>query len=188
MMEAKFTPAIRITPQEKDWESRTLADLIRHIIAAHHEYLREELPALEALLTHSSKNRSEPQMEGIAGLTRIFRQFRRGMEEHMKREEAILFPMIEKLETARAAGREAPRLPFGSIGRPIDVMEQEHDRARKELAEIRTLTSDYTSVPTAAGEQTSTLERLKALDGDMEIHSRLEDEILFPRAIALERV
>jgi regulator of cell morphogenesis and NO signaling len=188
MIEAKVTQAIRATPQEKDWESRTLADLIRHIIAAHHEYLREELPALETLLTHSSKSREESQADGIAGLARIFRQFRRGMEEHMKREEAVLFPMIEKLETARAAGQEAPRLPFGSIGRPIDMMEQEHDRARKELAEIRALTSDYTSVPTAGGEQTSTLERLKALDGDMEIHSRLEDEILFPRAIALERV
>ncbi len=109
------------------------------------------------------------------------------MEEHMKREEAILFPMIERLEAERAVGREAPRLPFGSIGRPIDVMDQEHDRAPKELAEIRTLTSDYAMIPTLTEAQPSTIERLKAVDGDMEIHSRLEDEILFPRAIALER-
>lgn len=188
MIEAKIKPAIRTAPQEEDWKSRTLADLIRHIIAAHHEYLREELPALETLLMHSAKNGGEPTAGSIAGLPRIFRQFRRGMEEHMKREEAILFPIIERLEAERAAGREAPRLPFGSIGRPIDVMEQEHDRARKELAEIRTLTSDYTMIPTLTEAQPSTLERLKAVDGDMEIHSRLEDEILFPRAIALERV
>jgi regulator of cell morphogenesis and NO signaling len=124
----------------------------------------------------------------MAGLTRIFRQFRRGMEEHMKREEAVLFPMIEKLETARVAALDAPRWPFGSIGRPIEMMEQEHDRARKELAEIRTLTNDYTSIPAMAAEQAAALDRLKALDVDMEIHSRLEDEILFPRAIALERI
>ncbi len=67
MIEAKITPAIRTAPQEKDWESRTLADLIRHIIAAHHEYLREELPALETLLMYSAENRSEPKAGSIAG-------------------------------------------------------------------------------------------------------------------------
>jgi regulator of cell morphogenesis and NO signaling len=188
MIEAKITPGTCTTLQAKDWDNRTLAELIQHIIAAHHQYLREEFPALETLLTHSSKGRSEPQTDSFAGLIKIFRQFRRGMEEHMKREESVLFPMIEKLESARAAGLAAPRWPFGSIGRPIEMMEQEHDRARKELAEIRTLTSDYTSIPTMAAEQSSTLDKLKALDGDMDVHSRLEDEILFPRAIALERI
>jgi regulator of cell morphogenesis and NO signaling len=188
MIEAKITPHTPTTLREKKWESRSLAELIQHIIAAHHQYLREELPALETLLMQSSKGRSEPQTDSVAALIKIFRQFRRGMEEHMKREEAVLFPMIEKLESAHAAGLAPPRWPFGSIGRPIEMMEQEHDRARKELAEIRSLTKDYTRIPAMAAEQPSTLDKLKALDGDMEIHSRLEDEILFPRAIALERI
>jgi len=184
MTQANMTPAVDIAGQLEEWQNRTLADLIRHIVAKHHTYLREELPALESLFDRPAKSQSASSPDG---LTRIFRQFRRGMEEHMKKEEAVLFPMIERLESAIRSAQEAPRLPFGSIGHPIAVMEQEHERARKELAEIRTLTNGYTSVP-PGGEQTAALERLKELDADMEIHSRLEDEILFPRAIGLERV
>ncbi|MGA8594055.1 MAG: hemerythrin domain-containing protein [Bryobacteraceae bacterium] len=183
-----MTQATDNAPQLEEWQNRTLADLIQCIVARHHMYLREEFPAIETLLRDSAQNRSDQPADSLAALIKTFRQFRRGMEEHMKKEEAILFPMIEKIESARGAGREPPRLPFGSIGHPIAVMEQEHEQARKELAEIRTLTSDYTTVPTEPGEQASMLERLKALDADMEIHSRLEDEVLFPRAIGLERI
>lgn len=181
-----MTQATDSASQIEEWQNRTLAELIQHIITKHHRYLREELPAVEALFNQPAEDRSGSTTKFLAALTKIFHQFRRGMEEHMKKEEAILFPMIEKLESARQSGQEAPRLPFGSIGHPIAVMEQEHEQARKELAEIRSLTSGYTSLPPGGGEQTSALVRLKALDTDMEIHSRLEDEILFPRAIGLE--
>lgn len=164
-------------PHPEDWRGRKLADLIRHIVAKHHEHLREELPAMERMLSlkHSA---SQPQ---TGELLKTFRQFSHGMINHMKKEEAVLFPMIEKIESARNAGEEPPQLPFGTIEHPIAVMEEEHEQARKELAEIRALTNGFTQ-----GES-SALKRLKILDADMGIHSGLEDEILFPRAIALER-
>lgn len=182
-----MTQATDNAPRLEEWQNRTLANLIQYIVARHHTYLREELPAIETLLSPSAQNRSDQPANSLAAIIKTFRQFRRGMEEHMKKEEAILFPMIDKLESARVVGREPPRLPFGSIEHPIAVMEQEHEQARKELAEIRTLTTGYTKAPTEL-EQTSVLERLKTLEADMEIHSRLEDEVLFPRAIGLERV
>jgi len=188
MTQTNITQASSSVTQIEEWQSRTLAELTQHIIAKHHTYLRDELPVIEALLNAPVQSRSNVNAAPVTALARIFHQFRREMEEHMKKEEAILFPMIEKLETARACDREVPRLPFGSIAHPIAVMEQEHERARKELAEIRTFTSDYEKIPGAAEEQVSVLERLKALDHDMEIHSRLEDEVLFPRAIRFERV
>lgn len=160
------------SPHFQDWQGRKLADLTRHIVAKHHEYLREELPAIEGLLA---------EQNGGAELLKVFRQFRRGMENHMQKEEVILFPMIGRIESARTAGNEPPPLPFGTIEHPIAVMEQEHDQARKELTEIRSLTRGFTEG------KPSSLPRLKALDADMGVHSGLEDEILFPRAIALER-
>jgi regulator of cell morphogenesis and NO signaling len=96
--------------------------------------------------------------------------------------------MIEKIESARVAGQGPPRLSFGSIEHPIAVMEQEHERARKDLAEIRALTGEYTTLSGIGEEPASILEKFRTLDADLEIHSRLEDEILFPRAIGLERV
>lgn len=188
MIEANMTQATDNAPELKEWQNRTLADLIQHIVATHHSYLRGELPAIDTLLRGSGQNGNDQPEDSFAALLKTFRQFRRGMEEHMKKEEAILFPMIERLEAAKNSRQEAPRLPFGSIGHPIAVMEQEHERARKELAEIRTITSDYTRAPDGSDKQSSLLQRLKELENDMEVHSHLEDEILFPRAIGLERV
>lgn len=166
--------------QPGEWQDRTLADLIRHIVSKHHTYLREELPAIEGLL-------ADARAVELSRLTNVFRQFRRGIEEHLKKEEAILFPMIEKLETARDAGQEPPRFPFGSIAHPISVMEQEHERARQELAQIRTLTAGYTTLPGVSDTQAPALRKLRDVDDDLGVHSQLEDEILFPRAIGLER-
>jgi regulator of cell morphogenesis and NO signaling len=66
-------------------------------------------------------------------------------------------------------------------------MEQEHERARRELAEIRALTGGYTTLSGIGEEHASVLEKFRTLDADLEIHSRLEDEVLFPRAIGLEQ-
>src|SRR5690349_5470225 len=118
MIETNMTQATDHARESEEWLKRTLVDLIQHIVASHHSYLREELPAIESLVRTLDQNGNDQPADRLA-LIKIFRQFRRGMEEHMKKEEVILFPMIERLENARGAGREAPRLPFGSIGHPI---------------------------------------------------------------------
>lgn len=177
-----MTESAHIAIRPEEWRNRTLADLMQYIVAKHHSYLRAELPVIDALVRNLEIGNSN-----AAALTTLIRQFRTEMEQHMKKEEAVLFPMIEKLESATSSGEEKPRFPFGSIGHPIAVMEQEHEQARKELAQIRIVTSDYMALPAGRGDEHSVLERLRALDNDMDIHSRLEDEILFPRAIDLEQ-
>ena len=180
MAQVTMTQPAEIAFQPEEWQDRTLADLIRYIVSKHHTYLREKLPVIENLLVGA-------RAAELARLTSVFRQFRRGIEEHLKKEEAILFPMIEKVETARHAGQEPPRFPFGSIAHPISVMEQEHERARQELAQLRTLTTGYTTFPGLSDGPSSALGKLHDVERDLEVHSRLEDEILFPRAIDLER-
>lgn len=164
--------------QPEQWRDRTLTELIQYIVTKHHDYLRAELPVIEMQLERTEASESHTESNG---LKRTFRQFRREMENHMKKEEVVLFPLIEKIEQTRTAGEEPPVLPFGTIEHPIAVMKQEHDQARKELAEICTLTAGFTRG------KASTLEKLRTLDADMGVHSRLEDEILFPRAIDMER-
>lgn len=172
----------------EEWQHSALVDLIRYIISKHHAYLRKELAAIDNMLAVPAADKSDARVGELTRLTNVFRQFRHGIEEHLKKEEAILFPMIEKVETARHAGQALPRFPFGSIAHPISVMEEEHERARQELAQIRSLTSGYTVLPGLSGGQSPALGMLKDMESDLDVHSRLEDEVLFPRAIDLERI
>ncbi len=188
MTQANMIQPAEIASQPEGWQDRALTDLIRYIVSKHHAYLREELPAIDRLLAAPTIDKSDARAAELGRLANLFRQFRRGIEEHLKKEEAILFPMIEKIEAARHSGHEMPRFPFGSIAHPISVMEQEHERARQELAQIRTITSGYAPPAGLSDDQSSAFQKLQDVESDLEVHSRLEDEVLFPRAIGLERV
>jgi regulator of cell morphogenesis and NO signaling len=106
---------------------------------------------------------------------------------HMHKEEMVLFPAIERYETAARSGLPLPPSPFGGIANPIAVMEAEHDSAGVALSRIRELTLDFQAPPYACSTYRAMLEGLKALEADLHIHIHLENNILFLRIIALEK-
>jgi regulator of cell morphogenesis and NO signaling len=104
----------------------------------------------------------------------------------MMKEEMVLFPYIERLERETGAGKPAPVAPFGSINNPIRMMELEHETAGSALEQIRTLTSAYTPPEEACFSYKTLYSALKEFEADLHEHVHLENNILFPRAIALE--
>lgn len=172
---------------EKDWQSAPLGDLVRHIVATHHEYLKLELPTIGNRLrkVHAVHGARDP--ETLDRMLEVFGALRGEMELHMHKEEAILFPFIEQYGRAEEQGQSMPSAPFGSIANPIAMMEREHLSAGDALGELRTLTQNY-QLPIYACTTVGTLyQGLQALEADLHVHIHLENNILFPRAIALER-
>lgn len=172
--------------EDRDWQKARLGDLVRHIVGTHHEYLKLELPALANRLAkvHSVHGPRDPEM--LNRMVEVFGSLRAEMELHMHKEETILFPFIEQYGRAEDQGAPVPPVPFGSIARPIGVMETEHAAAGDALGELRTLTKNY-ELPAYACTTVRTLyEGLKALEADLHVHIHLENNILFPRALALE--
>jgi len=102
----------------------------------------------------------------------------------LHKEEAILFPFIELFGRAELQNRPVPRAPFGSIANPNCEMERGHTGAGDARREIRRLTNDLILLLTRAA---ALYEGLKVLEADLHVHIRLENNILFPRAIALEK-
>ena len=89
----------------------------------------------------------------------------------MAKEEQILFPLILQGRGAMAGG-------------PIAVMEHEHQSAGDALERLRELTGGY-QVPAAACNTWRALwHGLAALESEMHQHIHLENNILFPRALA----
>ncbi len=164
---------------ETDWSGATLDALIRHIIGEHHAFLREELPAIDCLIATWSAAAGEDHSGAPQSVRSVFRQFRRELDGHLKKEEEILFPMIAKIESAVTRGERAPRQTFGSIAHPIAIMEAEHEFSRQCLEALRDLMRQCTISAEIRA-------RIAAMERDLEIHSALEDRILFPRAIEME--
>jgi regulator of cell morphogenesis and NO signaling len=120
-------------------------------------------------------------------IQRLFVALVEELTTHMLKEEQILFPYIEKMEQAADAGKPIPPAFFGSVAGPIAHMVADHDDAGSVLDSIRSEANDYVPPEDACGTFRALYTLLLDFEKDMKRHVHLENNILFPRAIELER-
>jgi len=157
-------------PQRR-WDEAPLEDLIDHIVTAYHRPLDEELPRLEAMARKVNRVHGEKDPERLAELLAVYLALRAELEQHMMKEEQILFPMIRQGRGAMANG-------------PVSVMIDEHDSAGNALHRLRELTNDYQPPEVACTTWRALWHGLAALETALHEHIHLENNILFPRALA----
>jgi regulator of cell morphogenesis and NO signaling len=171
----------------KDWTKAPLRELTNHIVATHHEFLKLELPRIaermrKVVAVHGSKD-----AETLRHLAVTFAGLNDELTMHLHKEEMILFPAIERYESALNQGLPLPPAPFGSIANPIAAMEHEHESAGAALQRIRQLTNDFELPPWACNTVRALWKGLEELETDTHQHIGLENNVLHPRTIALER-
>ncbi len=169
----------------QDWRNQLLADLITHITGTHHFFVREESPRIEALAAKvvGAHGKNHPELLQVQA---SFSALSEELKVHLMKEEQVLFPYVLRLEESELAGEPAPPAMFGTMVNPIRMMVQEHDGAGDALRSLRSMTNDYT-VPEDACISYSTLyQALKGFESDLHQHIHLENNILFPRAVAME--
>jgi regulator of cell morphogenesis and NO signaling len=165
-----------------DPASLSAARLIQLIVRTHHQFVRRELPRLSAL-SHKIAGKhgdSAPELIRVAALVS---ELESDMLAHLQKEELILFPYIAQLDQALSY---LPEACFASVRQPIVMMTREHDSAQTILEEIRLLTQDFTPPAGACLSRTAFYGGLREFAADLQRHVHIEDNVLFPRAIAME--
>ena len=176
------------TAQDKgslDFQNASLPDLITHIVNTHHVFTKSEMDRLQLLADKvlAAHGGNHPE---LIHLDELFTRLCADLKPHMFKEEQILFPYIVATAEAADQNRPAPFAPFGTVNNPIRMMMMEHDTAGQILRELRRLTSDY-KVPADACVSYQTLyHALENFEKDLHQHIHLENNILFPKALALE--
>lgn len=162
-----------------DWSSASVAELVGHIVEHHHGYLREELPPLSALADKVARAHGDAHPE-LYEVQATFADLAAELTGHMAKEELVLFPAC----LALAEGEElaGPR----SVAAPIQAMLHEHDEVATGLRALRALTGEYTPPEDACNSYRALLGRLETLERDTHRHVHEENNVLFPRALALE--
>ncbi|HYD41511.1 MAG TPA: iron-sulfur cluster repair protein YtfE [Anaeromyxobacter sp.] len=152
------------------WAERPLADLIDFIIARYHVPLRRDLPDLVAL-ARKVEHRHADKESCPRGLGDLLEGIQAEVASHLEKEEQILFPIVK-------AGRGP------DAGMPIRVMELEHDQHGANLRRIRELTGDLVLPREACRSWTALYDGLTRLEAELMEHIHLENNVLFPRALA----
>jgi len=163
-----------------DWRMATLVELMAHLEATHHAFLRAELPRLEKKLEQvlEAHAGSHPELDEVFDL---FQELSLDLMPHLLKEEQILFPFIRALETGAQA-----QACFGTVQSPIRVMEAEHEAVGGLLVRLRACTAGYQAPADGCATFRAFYEGLAALEADLHLHIFLENQVLHPRATALE--
>jgi regulator of cell morphogenesis and NO signaling len=167
----------------KSWPLDLLADYIEK---THHRYVEDKSSELIAYLDKicdvHGKNHTE-----LYEIKELIQQTVGNLAQHMKKEELILFPFIRKMENAKRKAELLQKPSFGSIQNPINEMESEHSAEGDRLRDVETLSNNYTPPEDACNTYRVAFAMLKEFQDDLHLHIHLENNILFPKSILLEK-
>lgn len=178
---------VRVKDVESDLISRLPLDaLIDHIVETHHQYIRENvqiIPAYVDKIAHVHGGR-HPEMVEVKAL---FDKACAEISSHIVKEEQVLFPYIKALVKAKSEGVQPEKPGFGSVESPIAAMMAEHADEGERFRQISELTDNYTPPADGCTTYRIGLEKLKEFELDLHRHIHLENNILFIKAIELEK-
>jgi regulator of cell morphogenesis and NO signaling len=178
LLEAAVSTQSATTP-EVDAAAMGLGELADHIVATHHAYLKTELPRLVEMADRVAHKHGwrDGRLPEVANAVR---QVAAEMLSHMQKEEIVLFPLVREIESGSRAG-----LGGGNLAAPIAQMEAEHEKAGNLTAQLRELTDGFTPNTEACNTHRALLAGLAEFEADLHRHVHKENNILFPRALAL---
>ncbi len=167
-------------PKERAWDKEPLSALVQHILDTHHVFTRRAIAALPPLAAKVKARHGGNHPETASVETLVVR-LAEDLAPHMMKEEQILFPYVIALEAG-----ELGEGCFGTVRNPIRVMMAEHDAAGELLLELRAVTNGYAPPADACPSYQALYAGLRDLEADLHRHIHLENNVLFPGAVALE--
>lgn len=171
---------------EMNFKNFPLDKLIDYIVEVHHKYVMGNIPLL---LQYSQKVAKVhgPNHPELHKVHQLFVKVAGELSAHMKKEELVLFPFIKKMLRSEKEGKEMHFPHFTTVANPIIMMEDEHEEAGKILKEISELTNGYTPPKGACNTFRALYDKLEEFEQDLHQHIHLENNILHPEAVKLEK-
>ena len=169
----------------REWPAESLTSIAKHIVDTYHRYTREELDTLAPLADKVFGVHGGRRAE-LAEVRDLVESLAADMFPHMLKEEQVLFPYVDQLDAARQ-GRGTVITPFfGTVKNPVRMMMAEHDRVGEILVQLRKTTSDYELPEGACFSYRELYRRLAEFETRTHEHVHIENNVYFPRAVALE--
>lgn len=169
-----------------DYNSWDILKLVNHIEATHHSYTREAIPLVIAYSDKVANVHGGHYKEQIE-INNLFHELADELGPHLSKEENVLFPYIRQLAEAREKKTSLSAPHFGTVKNPISVMRNEHDTAGDLLAQIREKSNNFRLPLDACNTFRALYHKLREFENDLHLHVHLENNLMFPKALLLEK-
>jgi regulator of cell morphogenesis and NO signaling len=159
--------------------------IIEYLKHSHFLFVKHKLPYI-ARLVDSFKANHDDYHNVERDLKMVFPLFVEDFIQHIYQEEDTLFSFIQALERASKGQYLPAKLYYLMEKNSVQKFAMEHDVHDDEMEGIRKITQNYTLGNNAPLHVKVLYNELKAFEQSLITHARIENEILFPKAMALE--
>ena len=165
------------------WELDLLADYIEK---THHRYVLTKIEEIKPYLNKVTRVHGEHNPE-LKEIEILFNQSAQELSQHLQKEETILFPFIRNMVNSKMEEKPLFFPHFGTVENPIAMMKHEHQNEGERFEKIAELSNQYTPPSHACNTYRVTFALLKEFEDNLHQHIHLENNILFPKAIKMEK-
>ncbi|WP_162303882.1 DUF542 domain-containing protein [Paracnuella aquatica] len=167
-----------------DWPLDFLVDYLVHV---HHAYLKRELPLLRNMLRGFVHNHRQtfPQLREVED---VFNDLAAELADHNQQEEDSIFPYLKQIISTHKRRETYGSLFVRALGRPLgQQVAADHKRIAALQSHLRTVTNGYYFSPDSCVSQQVIYQKFKELDDNLKVHKHLENNLLYPRVLQMER-
>ncbi|EGT2192582.1 iron-sulfur cluster repair di-iron protein [Clostridium perfringens] len=161
--------------QYVDWREKSSEELISHIVETHHGETFRLLKEIDPLMVKVFRVHFSHDPELLMKVHSLFGKLKCELEEHLLKEENILFPLMIKYDKANDEKEKK------EIEEDIRIIVNEHEAAGDILKELAEVTDDYKVPEWGCISFKLLYNYLHDLEKDLFIHIHKENNILFPR-------
>ena len=166
-----------------DWNIDFLAD---YIVNTHHSYVKKYLPELVTYASKVAQVHGDHHPE-LLPIQKLVEEINQELTEHLAEEENVLFTYIKKIVEARKGSLPLVKKEK-DLAALIEDLEKEHDLVGRAFDKIRDLSKEYAIPSDACASYKLLFKMLQEFEDDLHLHIHLENNILFPKAIEMEKV
>ena len=161
--------------QYVDWRGKSSEELISHIVETHHGETFRLLREIDPLMVKVFRVHFSHDPELLMKVHSLFGKLKCELEEHLLKEENILFPLMIKYDQAKDEKEKK------EIEEDIRIIVNEHEAAGDILKELAEVTDDYKVPEWGCISFKLLYDYLHDLEKDLFKHIHKENNILFPR-------
>nr|WP_320117482.1 hemerythrin domain-containing protein [uncultured Marinifilum sp.] len=171
---------------KEELQSISVKNIVAYLRMTHSSYLNTTLREIEQKILNLASEEHENK-KFINLIKNFFEDYKNELTAHIMHEEDVVFPYvltvneIIKNQNLSTENKEI----FDSFS--IEEYEEGHDDVEEKLMDLRTIMIKYLRPPANTTLYHSIIQDLFRLEEDLNYHSRIEDKVLTPKIILMEK-
>ena len=170
---------------QKTLQTFNVLTIVKYLRKTHSYYIETQIPIIESQI-NALMRRSLKRNPSLRLVKKFFLEYKKELLDHLKREEAITFPHIERIyRLYHSKGSLAGEKILSRYS--MKVYEEEHDNVDDKLYDLKNILIKYVHGEFDEASCNSIVFELFRLEKDIKDHTRIEENILRPLVTDMEK-